>query len=151
LDVAATVLREAWDFNESTEWLSGALAGLDRRMWRGLAVRGEAVALRVAQQGDDAWLVGFTVGTRVRWNHAGLRPLIDLAVGLSDATTAVPPRGTAFNYLATLGAGVEMPARGALVSVTGRWLHASNAGREGNHRNPDIQSLGVVFGIGWEF
>ena len=50
-DAAATVLLEAWDLNENTEWLSGVIVGGDRRVWRGVAIRGEVLALRVMQQG----------------------------------------------------------------------------------------------------
>ena len=124
---------------------------MDRRVWRGLSVRGELLALRVMQADDDGWLRGFTVGTRLRWGQAGLRPVVDVAVGLSSATRPVPPRGTRFNYLAVIGTGVEMPLRALVLSVTGRWLHASNNGREGRHQNPDIQSLGAVVGVGWEY
>jgi len=153
VDVGAAVLREAWDFNQSTESLAGAVLGVDRRVWRGLAVRGELLALRVMQDDDDGWLRGVTVGTRLRWGQGSLRPkpVVDVAVGLSSATRPVPPGGTSFNYLAAIGAGVEMPLRPAVVTVTGRWLHASNNGREGRHRNPDLQSLGVVVSVGWEY
>jgi hypothetical protein len=91
------------------------------------------------------------VGTRGRWGRGSLRPVVDVAVGLSNATRPVPPRGTSFNYLAAIGAGFEMAPRPAVVTVTGRWWHASNNGREGRQRNPDIQSLGVVVGVGWEY
>ena len=144
-------MREAWDFNESTESLAGGVAGVDRRVWRGLSLRGELLALRVMQEGDDAWLRGFTVGARQRWGQGSIRPLLDLAVGLSRATRPVPPRGTTFNYLAVIGTGVEVPFRAVVVSVTGRWLHASNNGREGRHRNPDTQAIGAVVSVGLEY
>jgi hypothetical protein len=150
VDVATTVFREAWDRNDSTEWLSGAILGVDRRIWRGLAVRTEALALRVFQHAEDAWLRGLTLGTRARWRRGSTSPVIDVAVGISDATQAVPPRGTSFNYLAAIGGGIEVPLRRMRLAVTGRWLHASNNGREGRHRNPDIQSLGLIVGVGWE-
>ena len=151
IDIGAAGLREAWDFNESTESLAGVVAGVDRRVWRGVAIRGELLALRVRQDAAGNWLRGFTVGTRMRWGQASLRPVVDVAVGLSSATQPVPVRGTRFNYLAAIGAGVELPLRRALLTVTGRWLHASNNGREGRHRNPDLQSLGGVVSVGWEY
>jgi hypothetical protein len=149
VDIGGAILPEAWEPNESREWFTGAIAGVDRRLWRGLAVRGEALLLRVTQPAEDAWLRGWTVGARTRWHRRTARPVIDIAVGTAEATRRIPPRGTRFNYLAVIGAGVEMPFRQRLVSVTGRWLHASNNGREGRHRNPDIQSLGVVIGVVW--
>ena len=151
--MGAAALREAWDFNQSTESLAGAVVGVDRRVWRGLSVRGELLALRVMQDDEDGWLRGFTIGTRLRSRNGSVRPtpVVDVAVGLSRATRPVPPEGTSFNYLAAIGAGVEMPFRASVVTVTGRWFHASNNGREGRHRNPDIQSLGVVVSVGWEY
>ena len=150
IDVGLAAFGEAWDRNESSESLAGIVAGADRRVWRGLSIRGEVLALRVWQASEDAWLRGFTVGTRTRWGQAGIRPVMDVAVGLAGATRPVPPRGTAFNYLAVIGTGVEMPLRAAAVTVTGRWWHASNNGSAGRHRNPDIQALGIVVGVGWE-
>lgn len=144
------VLREVWDFNGATEALGGVVAGVDRRAWRGVALRGEVMALRVWQDSGDAWLRGFTVGTRIRWNARRTRPLLDVAVGLSHATRPVPVGGTQFNYLAVIGAGIERPVGATMVGVTGRWVHASNNGREGRHLNPDIQSLGVLVSVGWE-
>jgi hypothetical protein len=150
VDVGVALLREAWDFNESVETLASAALGADRRVWRGLAVRGELLGLRVWQDGHDAWAGGFTIGTRTRWGKREIRPVVDIAVGLSRAGTPVPPRGTRFNYLAVIGAGVERAAGSVVLAVTGRWLHASNNGREGRHLNPDIQALGVSLGVGWE-
>jgi hypothetical protein len=148
LDVGATALAEAWDRNERREWVAGAIAGLDRRLWRGVWARAEGLALHVAQPGADAWLGGFTLGPRFRWGTTRVRRIVDVAVGASRATTAVPLRGTEFNYLALIGAGVEVPLPTLRLSVTGRWWHASNNGREGRHRNPDIQALGVVVALG---
>lgn len=149
IDLAGSVFAEAWDLNESTESLSGAIVGVDRHIWRAIAVRGEALLVRVAQRGDDAWLRGVTGGTRIRWTRARVRPVIDVAVGVSNSTMRVPLRGTRFNYLAVIGSGIETQLRSVVLTVTGRWLHASNNGREGRGRNPDIQALGVVIGVGW--
>lgn len=108
------------------------------------------MALRVTQRTAPAWLRGVLVGTRVRWGRGAAQPFIDVGVGLSDATQPVPPGGTRFNYLAVIGAGVAVPRRGATWSAGGRWWHASNNGREGRSRNPDIQALGLMVGVGWE-
>ncbi|HXG89199.1 MAG TPA: acyloxyacyl hydrolase [Vicinamibacterales bacterium] len=148
LGVAATVLTEAWDRNETHEWFAGLTAGLDRQVWKFVALRGEVMALRV-EQPDHGWLRGFTMGARGRWRRPHFRPVIDLAVGLSDSTVAVPKRGTTFNYLIVGGAGVELPVRAMTVDLGLRWLHVSNNGREGSGRNPDIQSLGITAGVSW--
>jgi hypothetical protein len=149
VDVSGAALAEAWDLNGARETLIGSVIGADRHVWRALALRSEAVLARVSQRGGDAWLRGFTVGTRGRWDTSRGRPFVDVAVGLSSSTAAVPPQGTSFNYLITSGGGVEMPA-GKLAIVVGlRWFHVSNNGREGRHRNPDVQAVGAVVGIGW--
>ena len=151
IDAGVAVLSEAWDFNEATESFAGLIVGADRRVWKGLSLRGELLMLSVTQQPDHAWLRGVTVGTRMRWGQAHVRPVVDAGVGLSDSTRPVPTGGTAFNYLAVIGAGVEAPLGAVIVAVTGRWLHASNNGREGRHNNPDVQSLGAVVSVGWEY
>lgn len=151
-DISGLGLIEAWDLNESHEWLGGVIGGIDRTLWRGFALRTDGVVLRVAQNGADAWLRGFTIGTRFRWWQVAPRPFVDVAVGLANASRPTPPsRGSTFNYLAAIGAGIEVPIEGARVSIAGRWLHASNNGRYGKHLNPDIQALGVAIGVGWEY
>jgi hypothetical protein len=150
VDAAVMALPEAWDYNEARESLMGAGIGIDRHVWGPLAARGEGVVLRVAQNGDDGWLRGVTLGMRARWSRARSSPFLDVAVGPSTATVAIPIRGTTFNYLAVVGAGIEFPLRGIQMAVSARWLHISNNGREGRHRNPDIQTLGAVVGVGWK-
>jgi hypothetical protein len=150
VDVSVMALPEAWDYNEARESLTGAAIGIDRHVWGPLAVRAEAVVLRVAQEGGDGWLRGVTLGMRARWSRARVAPFLDVAVGPSTATIAVPIRGTTFNYLAVVGGGIEFPVRGIQMGVSARWLHVSNNGREGRHRNPDIQTLGAVVGVGWK-
>ena len=148
VDLGATALAEAWDYNESREVLAGVAVGVERRLWKPLGLRVEGLALHVAQQPRDAWLTGIAVGTRARWLDAVARPYIDLAVGLAGATRDVPQRGTAFNYLIVAGGGVAVPAGRLWVDVGARWLHISNNGRAGRARNPDVQSLGLSVAIG---
>lgn len=150
-DVSAGPFIEAWDRNQWREALVTAAIGLDRRVWRGLSVRIEGLGARVSQRGDDAWLAGFTVGSRLRGRPARCQPFGDLAVGLSKASTPTPPRGTSFNYLAVATGGVAVATGLGSVELGARWLHISNAGREGNGRNPDIQALGLTAGIGWRW
>jgi hypothetical protein len=147
-DLAGTALVESWDRNERREFLAGLFAGVDWRAWRGLAIRTEGVLLRVVQQEDDAVLGGFLLGTRTRWG-ARFQPYVDIGAGLSQSSQDVPVGGTAFNFLLMAGSGITLPTGRVATSIGGRWLHISNNGREGNDRNPDIQSLGIVVAIGW--
>lgn len=151
LDVSGGAWHEAWDVNARRESLAGIVVGSDIVAWRRVSVRSEALVVRVMQEGSDAWVRGFTIGSRVHWRQAMPRPFVDIAVGLSNATLPTPPGGTRFNYLALAGVGVElrMSAQTALI-ISGRWLHVSNNGRDGRTRNPDIQSLGALAGIRWE-
>ena len=134
--------------NEAREALAGAMAGIDRRVWKALALRTEGVILRVSQTGRDAWLRGFTIGIRNRWQPGRVTPFVELAAGLSASTRPVPPNGTASNYLLMSGGGVEIPLGRGSLDLGARWFHVSNNGRGGN-RNPDIQTLGLFIGVGW--
>jgi hypothetical protein len=145
--VGATALVESWDRNETRESLTGVVAGVDRQMWRALALRVEGMLLHVAQDAPDAWLGGFTIGTRARWLRVFAHPFFDLGVGVSHATRDIPVRGTASNFLILSGGGVEIPARAFSLELAARWLHLSNNGRSGRHRNPDIQAIGAVVAI----
>ena len=150
LDAAVAALAEAWDYNESRESLAGGTFGIERDIRRRVAARGEVLLLRVRQGGEDGWLRGFTIGSRARWAGRPVSPFVDIAVGLSDATVPVPVGGTTFNYLAVIGGGIDIPLRAARLCVGARWVHVSNNGREGRDRNPDIQSIGAVVGVGWK-
>jgi lipid A 3-O-deacylase PagL len=143
------VAAEAWDRNESSEALVGLLVGIDRRLWKGIAFRTEGLLMHVEQSGPDAWLRGFTIGSRARWSRSFGRPFVDVGVGLSHATAETPPRGTSSNYLIVSGGGVELDAGRMTLEVGARWLHVSNNGRDGRARNPDIQALGVSVAVGW--
>lgn len=152
LDVAASAVVEAWDLNGGRESLAGVTAAVERQVWRPVGVRAETLALRVRQAGPDRWLRGVTLGGRARWGSGRVTPFVDLAVGLASAAGPVPPGGTTRNYLALAGAGARVPlsARWGL-DLGGRWFHVSNNGREGRHRNPDIQALGATIAVGWSY
>jgi hypothetical protein len=149
VDGGGTTLVEAWDRNESGEALAGAVVGVDRRVWKGLAIRSEGHLTHIEQTGRDAWLRGFTLGTRSRWSRTFGRPFVDLAFGWSHASHETPPRGTASNYLIVSGGGIEIPAGRLSLELGARWFHVSNNGRKGASRNPDIQALGCVIAVGW--
>jgi hypothetical protein len=147
VDIGATTLSEAWNYNESRETLAGVVVGIDGQIWKALGIRVEGSGLHVGQQPRDAWLGGMSVGPRARWTAGRVQPFLDLAAGLARATRAVPQRGTLLNYLLVAGGGVRLPLGRTSVDIGARWLHISNNGREGRDHNPDIQSLGLSMAI----
>lgn len=150
LEFSGGVLVEAWNLNESREWLVDGTAGV----WWAFADRALLVTelhfLRVYQEPfRTAFVNGFTPLLRWRVHRARRWTLfVDAGPGLSWSDTVVPPRGTKFNYLLLAGAGVSWPvARQAQVVGGFRWLHISNSGREGRSRNPDIEAIGGYAGV----
>jgi hypothetical protein len=151
VDVTPASYVEAWELNDSVEHLTGIQAGVDRRVWRGLALRAEALFLHVHQAGDDTWLRGASFGIRARKRVRITQLFLDVGGGWAGAAKRVPPSGTRYNYLALVGGGVEVPWSGIRLSLGARWLHLSNGGREGRLANPDIQSLGAAAGVSYAF
>ncbi len=151
VEAGAIAFVEVWDLNEAREELAGVALAVDRQVWKGLAVRAEGMILSVAQAGQDGVIGGLTIGTRVRWRRAIGRPFVELGAGLAQATTPVPARGTASNFLLVAGGGIEVPFGPVSLDLAMRWLHLSNNGRAGRHRNPDVQSLGPAIAIGWSY
>src|SRR4029453_16669567 len=84
VDAGGATLVEAWDRNESGEALAGVVLGADRRIWRGIAVRTEAQATHIEQAGQDAWLGGWTIGTRGRWAQSFVHPFVESAFGCAQ-------------------------------------------------------------------
>lgn len=145
LEFGLGLLEEAWNLNGSREWLvDGSVS-----VWWAFVNRATLVvdfhAARVFQQPSrDAFVTGVTPRVRVR--IVGREPwdlFAEIGVGPSWSDTAVPPRGTRFNYLGHTGLGVSRRLGRQVHGIAGfRWLHLSNNGHEGHDRNPDIQALG---------
>jgi hypothetical protein len=77
------------------------------------------------------------------YRRGRLSAFLEFEVGLSDADTSIPPRGTRFNYLALGGLGTTIRLRPGVHLLTGlKWVHASNNGLAGRDRNPDIEAVG---------
>lgn len=98
----------------------------------------------ISQRGVDGYLLGATVGIRGRVYRRGRwSAFLEFEVGISDADTSVPPRGTRFNYLALGGTGTTVRLRSGVHVLTGvKWIHVSNNGLAGRDRNPDIEAVG---------
>ncbi len=149
LELALHGAAEAWNYNSSREEMYGLSAGLTYGLRGGLVLAARAPLYYVSQRGIDAMLLGATIGVRGRVYRRGrLAVFLEIDVGISDADTATPPRGTRFNYLALGGAGATLTLRpGVHVLASLRWAHVSNAGLAGRDRNPDIEAAGPQVGI----
>jgi hypothetical protein len=148
LELGAHKAFETWNYNTSREEMLGVLTGLTYGIGRGMVLTGRSQLYYVDQRGIDAWLIGATVGIRGRvFRRARTSLFVELDVGISEADTIVPPRGTRFNYLALGGGGATVrvsPGVHLLASL--RWVHVSNGSLAGRSRNPDIEAVGLVLG-----
>jgi hypothetical protein len=152
-ELTGDLAREAWDYNLSDEDLAGGAASFLYRVSRHWSIGAEVAAIHVHQETIPGSIVS-GLSTVVRWRHRGARlsPYVECGVGLSNATKNVPARGTRFNYLAQIGAGITRPLSPRVQFVLGiRWFHLSNNGLAGRSRNPDIQALGIRAGIAVPF
>jgi hypothetical protein len=144
------VFREAWNFNEATEWLVDGGAAVWWTYLDGAMLVVEFHATRVFQRSSRDGFVN-SLNPVLRWRVVG-RPswqlFADVGSGISWSDTVVPPRGTRFNYVALAGAGLmRRLGRQTHAVASFRWVHLSNAGREGRSRNPDIEALGGFAGV----
>lgn len=135
---------ETWNYNISHEDLCGLDIGLTYGLGKGITLRAAWPFYYVAQRGTSAYLLGTTIGIRARiYRHGRLSVFLEGQVGVSEADTFVPPRGTRFNYLAIGGAGFTTRLGPGLHLLTGLKLtHVSNNGLAGPARNPDIEAVG---------
>jgi hypothetical protein len=140
---------EAWNYNSSHEELFGIAPGLTYGLRDGLLVTASWPFSYVSQRGVDASVIGATFGVRGRiYRRSGWSLFLGGELGVSDADTFVPPRGTRFNYLAIGTVGATVRLRRALHGLVGiQVIHVSNGGHAGRSRNPDIEAIGPRIGI----
>ena len=149
LELSAHTAFETWNYNISREEMYGGFAGLTYAVRDGLALTAGAPLYYVAQRGVDGWQLGATFGVRGRvYRGRRMAVFLGFEVGISEADTVVPPRGTRFNYLALGSAGATVRVKaGVHVFGTVKWVHVSNNGLAGRHRNPDIEAVGPQIGV----
>ena len=149
LELAGHTAIETWNYNISHEVMHGISAGLTYGLGKGIVLTARAPLYYVEQRGTDAMLFGVTTGVRGRVYRRGAVSLfLELDLGISEADTATPPRGTRFNYLALGGGGAVITLRrGVHLLASMRWAHVSNGGVAGRDRNPDIEAVGPQVGV----
>ena len=153
LDLTVHSAFEVANYNGNHEEMFGEFAGFTYGIREGLAIRVAAPLYYVWQRGTDGALFGLTGGLRgrlvkkPRWSA-----FWEFELGVSEAETYVPPRGTRFNYLAMGGGGVTVRIRPGIHLLGGlRFVHLSNNSLAGRSRNPDIEALGPTIGVLYGF
>jgi hypothetical protein len=153
LDLTVHSAFEVSNYNGNHEEMLGGFAGFTYGIREGLALRVATPLYYVWQRGTDGYLFGVTTGLRgrlvkkPRWSA-----FWEFEVGVSEADTYVPPRGTRFNYLAIGGGGVTVRIRPGIHLLGGlRFVHLSNNSLAGRSRNPDIEALGPTIGLLYGF
>ena len=153
LDLTVHSAFEVANYNGNHEEMFGEFAGFTYGIREGLAIRVAAPLYYVWQRGTDGALFGLTGGLRgrlvkkPRWSA-----FWEFELGVSEADTYVPPRGTRFNYLAIGGGGVTVQIRPGIHLLGGlRFVHLSNNSLAGRSRNPDIEALGPTIGVLYGF
>ncbi len=149
LQLASHAAFETWNYNISHEEMFAIAAGVTYGIRDGLLLTVAAPLYYIDQRGVDAWMLGVTAGVRGRlWHRGPVTAYWEFAVGISEADTDTPPRGTRFNYLALGGVGATVRIRSELHALVGMsWVHVSNNGLAGRDRNPDIEAVGPKVGI----
>jgi hypothetical protein len=149
LDLSSHVGFETWNYNTSREEMYGITVGLTYGLGKGLVLIARAPLYYVNQRGVDGSLLGVTTGIRGRvYRYKSASFYLELDVGISEADTIVPPRGTRFNYLAMGSGGATIRlAHGVHLLAAMRWAHVSNGGLAGRSRNPDIEAVGPQLGV----
>jgi Lipid A 3-O-deacylase (PagL) len=154
IEFGGAVLPEAWNLNDRREWLLDGSGSVWWAFTRRLTLVVEFHATQVFQTSSRNAFVNGLVPL-VRWRLFNMPPgslFVEIGPGISWSDTRVPPRGTQFNYMIQGGVGLARRLRGRTQAVMGfRWLHISNAGREGRSNNPDIEALGGYGGLSVAF
>ena len=149
LELGGHVAIETWNYNGSHETMYGMWPGFSYGLRRGLTLKVSWPLYYVEQRGADAYLLGATIGVRGRVAGSARAAMFwEFDVGVSKAESHTPPRGTQFNYLAlgAVGFSTRIAPRTHLLATL-RWVHLSNNGLAGRHRNPDIEAVGPQVGV----
>jgi hypothetical protein len=149
LEVSTDLALETWNYNGNREEMYGLVTGITYGVRDGVVLTASGPLYYVSQRGVDAFLLGATFGVRGRvWRRGPSAAFLEFQVGISQADTPTPPRGTRFNYLALGGAGVAIRIQRHAHLLAGlKWVHVSNASLAGRDRNPDIEAVGPRIGI----
>jgi hypothetical protein len=152
LEIAGSLWIESWNKNLASDRLLGGHVALGHTWRTGWQAILEIELLRAdLRRSRDALLIAGSSLIRRRLRTIGpYEPFLELGIGATGSSAAVPDRGTTFNFLLQGGGGVARPltpAWGVVAAV--RVWHLSNAGRIRPGANPDIEAIGGYFGLQW--
>jgi hypothetical protein len=135
---------ETWNYNISHEEMYAVTTGFTYGLGNAITLKAAWPFYYISQRGTNACLMGATLGVRARiYRHGRVSVFLEGDIGVSEADTFVPPRGTRFNYLALGGVGFTTRIGLGVHLLTGlKLLHLSNNGLAGRDRNPDIEAAG---------
>jgi outer membrane receptor protein involved in Fe transport len=138
------------DMNDRVDTMGVLTFGVDRYVWRNLALGVEAAGYSFEQDGDDALGLGLNAVARwhfLNFNRASI--FVDGGLGMIFANEDVPDTGRSFNFTQFIGPGVTLELTDRLHLIGGvRYQHISNAQE---HRNPGVDALGGHIGMAWGF
>jgi hypothetical protein len=109
----------------------------------------EVVGYGISQPGPDAVAGGPQIVFRHHLvNTRETSFFLDLTAAFAEANERVPGEGTRFNFIEQFGMGVTRDVCGSTRLLLGvRYYHLSNAGIEGQERNPSNNGITAYVGL----
>lgn len=110
----------------------------------------ELVGYGISQPGPDAAMLGPQFVFRHHLiNERDTSFFLDVTIGFAQASERVPSEGTYFNFIEQFGMGVTRKLRdnNAHLLLGVRYYHLSNAGIEGQDRNPSNNGIVAYVGL----
>ena len=154
VEIGGGLFTEAWNSNGTHEWMGEGVFSVSWAFKDGAALVVEFHAAGIKQAQPRAAFVNGLVPV-LRWrvvNRGATTMFFDVGAGVSWSDTAVPPRGTRFNYLLVTSVGVTHQLGRQMHAVAAaRLVHLSNASLMGRDHNPDIEALGGFLGLHFAF
>ena len=87
----------------------------------------------------------------LRWHYfkkGGFSSYVDVGAGFQQSSRPFPIVGTHFNFRPQTGLGITLDLNDQVKLMTGaRWLHVSNAGKNGKLRNPGYDAAQIYMGL----
>lgn len=127
--------------------------GVSYYLWDNVSLGAEITGYGIGQPGEDALAGAAGIVLRHHLINAGPSSFfVDVAFAPFEASDRVPEGGTRFNFVTQTGVGVAHEVSGGWNLLLGvRFIHVSNAGLEGQDRNPSINGVSAYAGMMFRF